>query len=269
MRPSLVTTIQLGPALLVFAGQPIQNVQVTLRGKKYDISEVTTVKELKERVQKESGEEPSQHSLLFGGKRLKSSDVLSDVGVPEGAQLSMVPASLTKKTDPTKKSAAVAGTPDTKNMMEDYMKQAGIDTSQIDEIMKSMGGMGGSGEAPSMKESLDMMSDMMKSPMFQQFMNDPEQLEKSRQMILSNPMMKGMMSGMPGMDEILNDPMAWKEAMTAAASMYQSMDPEQLMKAMGGANPMGGGSPGAGLFDGTQLENSAAAAALNELDEDD
>jgi hypothetical protein len=63
------------------------------------------------------------------------------------------------------------------------------------------------------------------------------------------------------MEDILNDPVAWREAMMAAANMYKNMDPEQLMNAMGE-------NPGAGLFDGT-LDNSAAAAALDELDEDD
>ena len=219
----------------------------------YGISDVTTVQDLQESMQKASGVEPDMHHVLFGEKRLALSDVLSEVGVTEGAQLTMVPVEKKKKEE--------AGDA-TSKMMEDYLKKSGIDKSQLDEMMKSMGGSG-EGGMPSMKESMEAMTSMMNSPLFQQYMSDPEQLEKSRQMILNNPMLKSMMGGMPGMEELLNDPVAWREAMMAAANMYKDMDPETLMQAMGGANP-----GGAGLFEGT-LENSAAAAALNELDEDD
>jgi hypothetical protein len=80
-----------------------------------------------------------------------------------------------------------------------------------------------------------------------------------------------MMAGMPGMEELLNDPDAWREAMQAAAQMYQNMDPSQMMSMMGGLGGLGdmGGMPGGnGLFDGS-LENKAAAAALDELSEGD
>merc|ERR1712071_688568 len=100
------------------------------------------------------------------------------------------------------------------------------------------------------EESMNMMQDMMNSPMIQDMMSDPERLEQSRQMILQNPMLKSMMAGMPGMEELLNDPEARKEAMQAAAKMYQNMDPSQMMNAMMGG--MGGGMPGmpgaGGLF---------------------
>ena len=214
----------------------------------YGISDVTTVQDLQESMQKTSGEKTDKHHILFAGKRLSVSDVLSEVGVTDGDHLSMVP------------SSEEAGS-DTKKMMEDYMKQAGVDPGKLDEMMKSLGGGSGGEGMPSMKESMEAMTSMMKSPLFQQYMSDPEQLEKSRQMILNNPMLKSMMGGMPGMEDILNDPVAWREGMMAAANIYKNMDPEQLMNAMGE-------NPGAGLFDGT-LDNSAAAAALDELDEDD
>merc|ERR1711935_585795 len=95
-------------------------------------------------------------------------------------------------------------------MMESMLKRAGVDPTQMEELMKSMPG---GGDMPDMKESMDMMQSMMSSPIFQEYMSDPEKLEQSRQMILSNPMMKGMMAGMPGMDEILNDPIKWRETM--------------------------------------------------------
>jgi len=70
------------------------------------------------------------------------------------------------------------------------MKQAGLDTGKLDELMGSLGGAGGEGGMPSMEESMKMMSNMMNSPMIQEMMSDPERLEQSRQMILQNPMLK-------------------------------------------------------------------------------
>ena len=71
------------------------------------------------------------------------------------------------------------------------MKAAGLDGDKLDELVKSLPG-GGEG-MPSMEESMGMMQEMVDSPMFKQYMDDPEQLEKSRQMVLQNPMIKSMM----------------------------------------------------------------------------
>ena len=126
--------------------------------------------------------------------------------------------------------------------LEDMMKQAGLDSSQLDDLMKSMPG-GGEG-MPSMEESMKAMSEMMQSPMFNEYMNDPEKLEESRQMILQNPMMKQMMGSMPGFEEILNDADKWRETMQAAGDMYKNMAAggglESMLEGMGGA----GGIPG-------------------------
>lgn len=290
-----------------------------MRGKKYEIDNVITVKDLKDRVKEVSGIE-KEHYVLYGGKRLDSSQSLREAGVSDGEQINMVPAS--SKTKSTSSSSGVSGTSasalasssvkkeptaeaasasaatasppstfaasDSAAAMKDYLKQAGVDTDKLDDLMKEAGIGGGSGgangEMPDLKESLDMMSNMMKSPLFQEYMGNAEMLEQSRQMILNNPMLKSMMAGMPGMEEILNDPDAWREAMQAAANMYKNLDPEQLQSMMGGMmNGMGGeasglppGFGGAGLFDGTLdsstmnlNDSSAAAAALDELDEDD
>jgi hypothetical protein len=191
---------------------------------------------------------------LFGGKKLKTDDVLEDVGVEDGSVINVVPS---KKTDPKKSSStkgtvstsgaaaagAGAGGGDMDSMMKDMMEKAGVDPAQLDEMMQQMGG----GGMPSMEESMEAMQEMMNSPIFQEYMEDPEKLEQSRQMILTNPMMKGMMASMPGFDEILNDPVKWRETMTAAASMYKNMgsDLSKLMEGgMGGMGGMGGGFGG-------------------------
>jgi hypothetical protein len=327
MVESVVTTLVSILLLLVLlpgpslGGQqpprPVRNLQITLGGERYDIEDdVTTVRELQERMKgkmMEIGSDESilssPQSVLFDGKRLGDDDILSEAGVQDGAQLNMVPAAAScsssssstktkakKKSSPSSSSSTTISAQGDKSSdssssietaMQEYLKKAGVDTNQLEELVKSLGeGGGGNGGAgggmPSMKESLEMMNSMMNSDLFQSYMNDPDKLEQSRQMILNNPMLKSMMSGMPGMEQILNDPVAWREAMQAAASMYKNMDPDTLMSmmSMGGAgagagmagdgSSIGGGLP-PGLFSGTldDPSSTAAAAALDELDEDE
>lgn len=276
---------------LSWAVQPVRNLQVTFRGKKYDIADgVTTVAELQERVKENSSSSQSEvdsQTILFGGKRLGASDNLSEVGVKDGDQLSMVPLTKpSKKKSSTGSSASTTTTvaaeasaspiSDTEAAMKEYLKNAGIDPSNLDDMLKSMGGAGGAGGGsggsgmPGIAESMEMMQNLVNSPMFQEYMSDPEKLEQSRQMILANPMLKSMMASMPGMEELLNDKDAWREAMQAAANLYKTMDKDDLMKAMmsgqGGMNPSAGMG---GLFDGTLDASPSAKAALDELDEDD
>lgn len=258
---------------LAAAKTPISSIQVTLRGKKYDLEGITTVSELQERLAEESGVEPSQQGrVIFNGKRLHSSDCLSEAGVSAGDQLNVVPGKSKSKSKSSSSGSGAVPAPDavppSSDAVKDMLESSGVDTSKLDEIMKSMGA-GSAGETPNLQESLEMMSGMMNSPIFQEYMNDPERLEQSRQMILQNPMLKSMMGSMPGMEEILNSPEAWREAMQAAASMYQNMDQNELMQAMmGGAM---GGAPGAGaggLF-GSSGDASPELAALDELSEGD
>lgn len=260
---------------------PLQNLQVTLRGKKYDVNEVTTVEELKEKVKEISGN-TKEHNVLYGGKKLAATVSLRDAGVSDGDQLNLVPvtsgiASKAKQSTTAAATAAVSergssastggadGAAGDSSMaaMKEYLQQSGMDPSKLEEMMQGM-----DGKMPDLKESMESMSQMMNSPMFQEYMNNPEMLEQSRQMILNNPMLKGMMGSMPGFEDLLNDPVAWREAMQAAANMYKNMDPSEMQSMMDGLS----GMPGAGgMFNGGGgFDNSAAAtAALDELDEDD
>jgi Ubiquitin family len=257
---------------LVSAGTPISRVSVSLRGQKYDVSEVTTVQELQEKVSTLSGISVKQQGrVIFGGKRLPTDTVLSDVGIEDGAQINIVPSTSGSK----KKKAATTPLPSAEstassNVLNDVLKNSGMDTKGLDEMMKQFGGAG----PKSMEEGMKAMQEAMNSPLLQEMLNDPEKLEQSRQMILNNPMLKSMMSQMPGMDDLLNDKDAWRQAMQMAAELYKSMDSDTLMKAMmGGAEAasqnMMGGMPG--MMDGSTLMNdstTAATLALDELDED-
>ncbi len=246
--------------LVVVASGPL-SVQVILRGKKYSIPSVTTVKELQSTLEGQSGiSTKSQGRVLFGGKKLKPADVLEDFGVEDGSTINIVPSkgSSNEKKDAVVKNdgsaaAGGAGAGGADEWMENMLKNAGLDPSQLDEMMKNMPG-GGEG-MPSMEESMKMMQDMMNSPLFQEYMNDPEKLEQSRQMILANPMMKGMMASMPGFDEILNDPVKWRETMVAAANMYKSMGSDLSKLMEGNADAFSGMGGPAGLDDLSEGED--------------
>jgi len=278
---------------------PVSNVHVTLKGKKYRIDDVTTVSELQERLEEQSGIPPAkQGRILFHGKRLgtsssssSTSSSLSEAGVAEGDQLNCVPAkkSGSKKKSTTATTAAAAAAPAGSSAgsdggLADVMKglegalggASGAGAGGLDDMMSKLlsGGMpGGDGAGmPDMAESMRMMKELTNSPLFSQYMNDPEKLEESRQMILNNPVMKAMMASMPGMSEILEDREAWAQAMMAAAGIVRAMDPEDMLEMMeaggtGGGVPPGMGGAGAGLFGGAS--SSSSSLALDELSEDD
>jgi Ubiquitin family len=260
----------------------IASVSVTLRGQKYEVSDVSTVGELQDKVSALSGIAAKQQGrVIFGGKRLDSDTVLVEAGVPtEGAHLNMVPSSTSSKkkkaaaglaksvTTNDKAATATSSSGSGNNIMADLLKQSGIDSSALDEMMKSLGGGDGK-DAPNLEQGFQAMTEAMNSPLFKEMMSDPERLEQSRQMILGNPMLKSMMSSMPGLEDILNDPVAWRQAMQAAAELYKNMDTDTLMKAMmGGAEAAAANMPGSSgtSADGT---NGIFDGALSELDEDD
>jgi len=150
------------------------------------------------------------------------------------------------------------------NPIMDILKSAGIDidpSSLSEEDAGAMGKLlaklaeaGKSGTPPDPETSLKLMQEVMKSSVFQTYMQDPEKLEKSRLAIFNNPLMKGMMGSMPGFEDILNDPEKWRETMTAAYEMMVNMSPEELgmmAKMMAAAQQGGGpGGPTAGMMGG-------------------
>ena len=154
------------------APSPVKNIKVNFVGKVFDVDAAATTEELQEAVQKQSGgPELTDVTFSMSGKPLPPKSLLRDAGVTDGAKVDMIPGAAS---------------------MQDLMKQAGVDTDKLDELMNSMGlgGAGGDGKAPSLEESMNMMKDMMNSPMIKDMMSDPERLEQSRQMILNNPMLK-------------------------------------------------------------------------------
>jgi|NOAtaT_7_FD_contig_51_4604654_length_1060_multi_3_in_0_out_0_1 hypothetical protein len=270
------------PAILVIAGKPI-NIQVTLRGKKYSVPNVSTVSQLQATVENLTGLVSEKQSLLFNGKKLKSDDEhnddLEEYGIEDGSVINVVPLSskVGKKKSPSVQStSSTAAEVSSKGQVssngsagfnvDNLMSQAGVDTSQLQDLMKGFGGMD-NGKLPDFKESMNMMKDLMNNPILQEMLTDPERLEQSRQMILSNPMMKSMFMGMPGFEELLNDKEKWRDSMIAAVSMYKDLSPEVMENMMSGLQSGLDGSLNE-LGDTAQADEDTNAA-LDELSEDD
>ena len=291
-----MAVVTLGSAAVVSSSStpppstPVSNLHVTLKGKKYTLdAPLTTVADLQAQLEAHSGIVPAkQGKILHEGKKLSSSSggpSLSEAGVCDGDQLNCIPSKKKSSSSSTKKSSTstVAATTTT------AAAPAASAGGGLDEMLKKLmagglpGGMGGSanGAQPDMKEQMTMLKELISSPIFSEYMSSPEKLEEARQMILTNPMLKGMLAGMPGMGQLLESPDSWAQAMMAAGSMMQSMDVDEMLQmaeqtqaAMGGMGGMMGGGAGgsaetAGLFGDGNIPKASTTTALDELSEDD
>jgi len=277
-------------------------IHTTLRGKKYTLTNVSTVKEVQQSLLEKSSSggasattEDSNIILLFGGQKLKSNDVLEDIGVEDGSIMNAIPSSTTSKKKKKKHSStASSNTNDSSSSsssssssgvgsmpnMEELMKQSGLDPNLINNLL-SQSGAGGGGEAPDLEQSMKMMQEMISTPYFQEFLNDPSKMEESRQLLLQNPMMKTMIESIPFMKDIIGDKDAFRQTMLSAAQMYKDMGTDGgggMADAMHKMSGMFGGMPGLdmnmnmnmnGMFDNQNIDNNLALDELSEGDDDE
>ena len=293
-----MAVVTLGSAAVVASSTPpstpVSNLHVTLKGKKYTLDEpLTTVADLQAQLEAHSGIVPAkQGKILHEGKKLSASSggpSLSEAGVCDGDQLNCIPSK--KKSSSSSSSSKKASTSTVAATTTTAAAPAASAGGGLDEMLKKlmaggmppgMGGNGANGAQPDMKEQMTMLKELISSPIFTEYMSSPEKLEEARQMILTNPMLKGMLAGMPGMGQLLESPDSWAQAMMAAGSMMQSMDVDEMLQmaeqtqaAMGGMGGlMGGGAGGAaaetaGLFGDGNIPKASTTTALDELSEDD
>jgi hypothetical protein len=162
-----------------WAAAPITSLSVTLRGQRYDIDEVTTVRDLQEKLEQQSGILAKQQGrIIFGGKSLAPDTVLEEAGVPNdgSASLTIVPAANPSSSSKTKKKAssttkkstttttAASKRPSSSStssggskIAKDASKMPKFDKSRVEEMMQKMGGEG----MPSLEESIKSMSEAM------------------------------------------------------------------------------------------------------------
>ena len=274
---------------------PVTNLHVTLKGKKYTLDEpLTTVADLQAQLEAHSGIVPAkQGKILHEGKKLSASSggpSLSEAGVCDGDQLNCIPSKKKSSSSSSSKKASTSTVAATTTAAAAPPAAGASAGGGLDEMLKKlmaggmppgMGGGANGGAQPDMKEQMTMLKELISSPIFSEYMSSPEKLEEARQLILTNPMLKGMLAGMPGMGQLLDSPDSWAQAMMAAGSMMQSMDVDEMLQmaeqtqaAMGGMGGMMGGAGAAaaetaGLFGDGNIPQASTTTALDELSEDD
>eukprot|EP00629_Pelagomonadales_sp_RCC1024_P015876 CAMPEP_0119264904 /NCGR_PEP_ID=MMETSP1329-20130426/3857_1 /TAXON_ID=114041 /ORGANISM="Genus nov. species nov., Strain RCC1024" /LENGTH=168 /DNA_ID=CAMNT_0007264697 /DNA_START=138 /DNA_END=644 /DNA_ORIENTATION=+ len=93
----------------------------------------------------------------------------------------------------------------------------------LQDMMGSMPGMPPGFDPNNPAEYEAAMEQLLDSPMMQEFLQDPEKMEQSRQALLNNPMAMQMMKSMPGFEEIINDKDKFAERMLASKAQFDAM----------------------------------------------
>lgn len=96
------------------------------------------------------------------------------------------------------------------------------DLSGLMDGLGDMGGMGGM-TPENMQEYAKMMEQFMDSPMMQEFLNDPEKMEQTRQALLKSPMAAQMMKQVPGFEEIINSKELWQQRMLESKTQFDEL----------------------------------------------
>jgi hypothetical protein len=213
--------------MLASAGDPLRSVQVTLKGDVFYLSEVSTVQDLQNRLQEESGlNAAEQGSVSFQGKVLNPTDQLTEVGLQSGDQVNMIPK---KMADNWKMMNAMgegllslrqrmlSGGP--QNVSSGEMKEFQVMMDLYQDLTK----------VPYMQDEMERFSQHLKNPMVAEQATDPDRVESLRQIILNNPLLlKTMTESSPSTKVALQDSDIWLQHVTASVEKWKTMDGYQL-----------------------------------------
>jgi uncharacterized ubiquitin-like protein YukD len=184
-------------AVAVQAMPPI-SVVASVRGKKYDI-EAETVEEFTKKVEAAANLEADQQSVLFRGKVLSGTDVLSNVGVNKGDVL-MVVKGKRQRPKPELDMDTPGADADFASMTDEQYRKFADENPDV------------------MAKAQEQMDNMLDSNAIDELLESEEKLEEARQNVLANLDEYDKM--MPGFKEqasaIAGDPAKWREAMMQA-----------------------------------------------------
>lgn len=179
-----------------------RNIRINLLDKKFKISGVSTVGELQLRVQRKSGVDPlKQGHVMFGDKRLSPTDVLSEVGVVDGAQLDLVPAT----------SAKIGATTSSESRTT-WNQLVSFAAACFDETRR-LGKKRWKNDVPqTMMDLMFLVQKVVRSPIFQKYMTDPKELYAQIEIMRQFAQAVSFSTKMPlSMQEALKDPDAWRK----------------------------------------------------------
>lgn len=84
-----------------------------------------------------------------------------------------------------------------------------------------------------MKQMPAVMNNLVQSPVFQEYLNDPSKQEASRDAIVSNPMMKTWLESDPEFAKVVSDPEQWRRSMEAAKDIFAQTSQQSSSEAGG------------------------------------
>jgi hypothetical protein len=196
------------------------NVIASVRGKKYDI-EAETVADFTAKVESVVNLDAGQQSVLFRGKILQPTDVLSEVGVAPGDVLMVVKGRRIR----AKQDAETDGT-SSENVVNP--QQSASSSPSLFSFPKPMSGT----DVPSqidMENAMKQMDSLLDSNVFEEYFKDEESLEKARLQLLQN--LDQYDQAMPGFKaqamEIASDPEKWRSAMLKAKAQIAMLREER------------------------------------------
>ncbi|KAI0559562.1 Ubiquitin [Gracilaria domingensis] len=105
---------------------------------------------------------------------------------------------------------------------------AGAGAGPMPDLSALLGGGGGDADAagPGGTEQLfaqlpQMMNGFLNNNMLQDYLNDEDKQEQSREAILNNPFMKKLLESDPEFKKVVSDPVKWRASMDAAKSLFK------------------------------------------------
>lgn len=233
-------------------------VHVTLRGKKYRVPCKGTVKDLQCQVEEQSGVSAVlQGRVLFDGRHLKSSDKLGDVGVKNGSIINVIPSKFFVKenkpnadhikkysknnvsnvvNNPSSKSGDyiefLSENPDTcskrpfinpgTTFMKSLLEKSGMDHQKIEKMKNILSSMS-SGDMLDMDNTIKLIQTILDNPIFHRYINDPAKLEQGRQLLIKSPIMNDLIRSLPSLEEVLNDPLKWRQTMVEGVNLCKNI----------------------------------------------
>lgn len=208
-------------------GNPLHNVQVTLRGEVFYVSDVSTTKELQDRLEEQSGwNATEQGNVTYQGKILEPMDNLAEVGIKSGDQVNLIPK---RMADHWK---MIQDMGEGLISLRNQISNRGLHNSSTEQwkdlqVMTNL--YRDLTKVPYMQDEMERFLEYLKNPDIADRATDPDRVESLRQIILNNPLLLKMLSeSSPSTKVALQHPDIWLRHVSSAVEEWKTLDGYQL-----------------------------------------
>jgi hypothetical protein len=208
--------------------KPIQNIQVTLKGDVFYVSNVRTADELQKRLQAESGMEPiEQGQVTFQGKVLDPSDSLSEAGMRDGDQANIVPKSMATHWKIIKEMgdgllSLKQNTRSKTHASAEELQELAVMEQLFEDMTK----------LPYMQDQMEIFATHLRDPATLARAAEFERTESLRQIILNNPLLIEYIKQSSMGIELLHDPNSWYQHVQTCVKRWATMDGYKLWQTL-------------------------------------